>query len=692
MVIGLALVLVTGGTILFMRLTTPIVKHLTETEQRYQRIFRNAPVPIWEQDFSGVVEALQDLRTAGVSALEQYLDANPQQLQRLVGKVRLKEANGAALRLFGASSGRQFTTWFETSFVPTTLDMSVDKLQALWEGREALLTRTLAVQTLDGRDRTIILSIVIPSKDDGYHSALVSALDVTADVRLRRREQELDLIMASTGEGIFGMDSQGRCIFVNRAALRMLGYQDESQLLGRDMHSMVHHTCRNGTPLPREECPIYRARCQNTVVHLQDEELWRADGTSFPAEYRSYPMLRDGKVVGTVVNFTDITDRKERETQHIHAQKMQIMGRLTGGIAHDFNNLLTIILVNLRMLARRLEVKVDAETLELVDDALSAAEDGAAVTDRWLVFSRRQPAQPRLWDLNLLLRDLQRLLRRVTGDEIELIVHEAGNPLPVLIDPQQLENAILNLAINARDAMPEGGRLTIEAQHRHIDVAEPASHSVLKPGTYAVVSVTDTGIGMPTEAVKRAVEPFYTTKPPGKGSGLGLSVVLRFAQQAGGGLTIDSAPAQGTTVALFLPQVAIIRGEREEAPPLQPPADGAGKTATILVVEDDPRTRRLAARILSELGYRVLAADNAMAAIRILETDAGIIDLLFSDVVMPGAMDGRALGYWARRHHPALKVLLTSGFPEQVSDDLSLPLLEKPYSQEQLQEAIRTLL
>jgi len=697
MVIGMALVLVTLGAVLFVRLTGPIVKHLSESKQRYQCIFRNVPVPIWEQDFSGVREALQDLRRSGVTELKAYLAANPDALRQLVAKVRIKEANEAALQLFGARSGVQFTTWFEKVLVPATLETSIDKLQALWQGRQARLSRTVTVQSLDNRDLTIILSVVVPRAGAEYRGVLVSALDVTADVKLRRREAELALIMASTGEGIFGMDSQGRCSFVNRAALQMLGYHEESELLGREMHSLIHHTCRDGTPLPREDCPIYRACCQDAMVCLEDEELWRADGTSFPAEFRSYPMLRDRAVVGTVVTFTDITERKERQYRHIHAQKMEVIGKLTGGIAHDFNNLLTIILANLRMLSERFEGRADEDTQELLEDALSAAEDGAAVTERLVDFCRRRAMEPRLADLNLLLGDLRGLAQRVIGDDIELILCRADEPLPVLVDPQQLENAVLNLAINARDAMPKGGKLILEATRRYVDVGQSVGYARLEPGAYAVVSVADTGKGMSAEVARRAVEPFYTTKAPGKGSGLGLSMVSRFADQAGGGLSIESAPGKGTTVSLFFPEADAMEDERDQvAETRRPPLAASGKITTILVVEDEQRTRRLARRALSELGFQVLEAENAAAAASLLEKDANV-DLLFTDVVMPGVIDGRDLGYWARLCRPGLKVLLTSGFPQQEPEQQApsgstIPFLQKPYSKQQLQEAIQGLL
>ncbi|SDX58869.1 hybrid sensor histidine kinase/response regulator [Thiocapsa roseopersicina] len=693
MVIGLASVLITVGTVLFVRLTDPIVRHLNETEQRYQLIFRGAPVPIWEQDISGVGEALQELRRSGVKDLKRHLADHPHVLRQLLGRVRIKEANAAALALFGARSGRRFNAWFERSSIPAILDLSADNLQAMWDGCEALLNHTVSVKTLDGRDLIVNLSMMVPSASEAHRSVPVSALDVTAELNLRRREDELALILASTGEGIFGMGVGGTCTFVNRAALRMLGYRNEQSLLGQDMHSLIHHSCRDGTPLPREDCPILRACCHNEAVRLEDETLWRADGTRFPAQYSSYPMSRDGDLVGTVVTFTDITERKARDAQLLQSQKMEVVGQLTGAIAHDFNNLLTIILTNLHLLDEKLDTTADPEIDELLDDATSAARDGAGLTRRLLAFSRRQPLEPKRMDLDLFLEHTGRFLRRVSGEDIQVVVQRGAGPLTVHVDRQQLENTLLNLAINARDAMPDGGTLTIASRRQWIGPAESASHPGLSPGSYAVVSITDTGVGMSPESLFRAVEPFYSTKPMGKGTGLGLSTALGFAQQSGGDLSIRSAPGQGTTVSLFLPEAAPAASDTPRGPIPEAASKGS---LTVLVVDDERRIRRLARGTLSELGYRVLEAENAAAAARLLEEDA-CIDLLFTDVRMPGEIDGRTLGQWARLKRPGLKVLLTSGFPQYppAPEGLGgepLPLLKKPYSKEQLQQAVQAML
>ncbi len=318
--------------------------------------------------------------------------------------------------------------------------------------------------------------------------------------------------------------------------------------------------------------------------------------------------------------------------------------------------------------------------------------DGASLTRRLLAFSRRQPLEPQWMDLDLFIQHTGRFLRRVTGEDIDLVVQRDGGPLPVHVDRQQLENGLLNLAINARDAMPDGGTLTITARRACLGAEEAARHG-LSPGNYVVVSIADTGVGMSPETLRRAIEPFYSSKPIGKGSGLGLSTALGFARQSGGDLSITSAPGEGTTVSLFLPEAAPAAAQAPRGPGLHlVPKD----SVTVLVVDDERRMRRLARRTLSELGYRVIEAENAAAAARLLEKDASV-DLLFTDVAMPGEIDGRTLGQWARLERPGLKVLLTSGFPQPVDAEgtpggEALPFLKKPYSREQLQEAVQTLL
>lgn len=536
-------------------------------------------------------------------------------------------------------------------------------------------------------------------------SALFIALGTILFVRLTNpmiaalsaREQKLALILASTGEGIFGMDTDGRCTFANKSALRMLGYRDEQALLSRDMHELMHHSEVDGTPRSREHCAVHQALHDNKSVFKDDETLWRADGSSFFAEYRAYPMRKGGTVVGAVVAFVDITQRKERDQQLVQAQKMEVLGQLTGGIAHDFNNLLTIILGNLRLLRDDGAEADEKARRECMEDAISAAEDGADLTRRLLAFSRKKTLMAEWSDVNEFIRESRGFLQRVLGEDINLELLLSEGSLPIRTDRQQLHSAILNLAINASDAMPTGGVLSIETGR--IDFADRWPRADIyppdvAPGSYVAIKVTDSGTGMPEEVMRRAVEPFFTTKKPGQGSGLGLSMVYEFANQSGGALGLRSALRQGTEVSLFLPEAK--QPAVPGSPELPDRQEQTGKIgATVLVAEDETRLRRYACRSLAALGYNVLESGNAAEARRWLE-DPRHIDVLFSDIVMPGDMNGTALARWAVRHRPDLKVLLTTGYSEEVRREREIeaagfPVIEKPYSKDQLGAAINGL-
>ncbi len=498
---------------------------------------------------------------------------------------------------------------------------------------------------------------------------------------LRRREEELELILASTGEGIFGMDAGGKCTFANDSAVKMLGYTSEADLLGRDMHELMHHSQADGSPRHKHECAVYQALRENRAVVREEETLWRADGSGFYAEYRAYPMRRNGVPIGAMVTFVDITESKARDRQLVHAQKLDVLGQLTGGIAHDFNNLLTIVLGNLRFLRDEPAIQADKETREMVEDALSAAQGGADLTHRLLAFSRKQELQPVTTDVNAFLRENQRFLQRVIGEGIALELAIADHPLTIRADPQQLHSAILNLAINAADAMKGDGRLAIATER------QAATDAMGEPSAIVVIRVSDTGEGMDSELARQALEPFFTTKEPGKGSGLGLSMVYGFARQSGGDLRIHSDPGDGTTVSLSLPEADAEEASRADAVarPQSLPQAGGGN---VLVVEDEPALRRFAERSLQSLGYRVVLAGDAAAALEILRRNDNI-DVLFSDIVMPGAMDGRALAGWVTANRPEIAVLLTTGFSSEIpaegdSAAEDFPILAKPYSREEL--------
>lgn len=391
----------------------------------------------------------------------------------------------------------------------------------------------------------------------------------------------------------------------------------------------------------------------------------------------------------------EVRRREIAEEALRQSQKMEAIGRLTGGIAHDFNNHLTVISSNIELLQRRLPAG-SASLVRLTDAAMTGVQRAATLTHRLLAFSRQQPLEPEPLDAGRLVSNISDLLRRTLGESIAIETVLPGGVWLTRVDANQLESALLNLAVNARDAMQEGGTLTIETANAHLDDAYVASHAEVTAGQYVMLAVTDTGTGMTPEVVSKAIEPFFTTKPLGRGTGLGLSMVYGFVTQSGGHLAIDSNPGHGSTVKIYLPR--FIREETRDAPAMEVPkgAQPSAKGETILVVEDDEGVRRSSVESLREMGYEVLEAGDAMEGVRLI-VDRGGIDLLFTDVGLPGGVNGRALADAARSARPGLRVLFTTGYTRNAilrngTLDPDVHFIPKPFNLAALAAKIREVL
>ena len=399
-----------------------------------------------------------------------------------------------------------------------------------------------------------------------------------------------------------------------------------------------------------------------------------------------------GKPIRMAGTVQDITEVKQTEAQLQQAQKMEAVGQLTGGVAHDFNNLLTVILGNLQLLERRVEG--DARIQKRVRRASDAALRGADLTKRLLAFSRRQVLEPEVVGLDGLVAGMDDLLRRTLGEAIEIKTALADELWPATVDRHQLESALLNLAINARDAMPSGGKLTIETANSRLEDEYVARHAYVVTGDYVMLAVTDTGTGMSPEVIEHAFEPFFTTKGAGKGSGLGLSMVYGFVKQSRGHVNIYSEEGHGTTVKLYLPRAK--PGDEAVAEEAAPEVVVRSEGETILVVEDDAAVREIAVALLEDRGYRVLEAGDGRTALGVLDEHPDI-DLLLTDVVMPGGMGGPDLARNARERRPDLKVLYTSGYTENAIVhggvlDEGVEMIGKPYQTEELAQKVRQVL
>ncbi|HSZ94640.1 MAG TPA: ATP-binding protein [Acetobacteraceae bacterium] len=430
----------------------------------------------------------------------------------------------------------------------------------------------------------------------------------------------------------------------------------------------------------------FKARRPFTVSY----RLKRRDGVYREILDNGAAFYRDGEFAGYFGSCIDISDRMEMEKQLRQAQKMEAIGQLTGGVAHDFNNLLHIISGNLELLAK--DIPPQGQVQRRIQNAMAAVARGSKLTGHLLSFARRQSLEPRAVNLGRIIRGIDDLLRRTLGEAIEIETVIAGGLWNTYVDPTQVETALLNLAVNARDAMGGRGRLTIEVGNACLGDDYAAKHREVAAGRYVMVAIADTGCGMPPELAERVFDPFFTTKAVGEGTGLGLSMVHGFVKQSGGHIKICSEPGHGTTVRIYLPRSLMQEDQSVKV------AGGpvVGGSEVILLVEDDENVRGATAEMLSDLGYRVLLAHNADTAMTIIESGASI-DLLFTDVVMPGELDARELARQAQLRLPALQVLFTSGYTDSAIAhggqlDDGVELLSKPYMQEELARKLRKIL
>ena len=508
---------------------------------------------------------------------------------------------------------------------------------------------------------------------------------------LRTSEERLRRIAENSPSAISLRDLDGRFVIINRQFEAWHGF-DAARATGRTVGELfAPDLAQCYAAQDREVLEAGRAINQEVEIALQDGAAHSVLMTTFPVHDGA------GAVIGVGTIGTDLSAHKRAQDELRQAQKMEALGQLTGGVAHDFNNLLAVILGNLELVQEM--VDEGSELSELVEDALDSASSGAELTHRLLAFGRRQNLHPQTIDPRQLIEDMSRLLERTLGRMIEVIKVLPERLWNVEVDRSQAETGLLNLAINARDAMPDGGTLTIEAANVENPVLQAMPHDQLRPGYYVRISVADTGAGMPPDVVERALQPFFTTKDVGQGSGLGLSMVYGFLKQSGGGIEIVSDPGRGSTMRLYLRRAAFEPGHI----PAIPPDDHRGRGETILVVEDQPEVRRLTTRILSRLGYQVLEAENGSSALELLEARSDI-DLMLADVVLPGRVSGTALAQQANGRYPKLKILHISGYAHGTrgeagadgetpdGSDRPIRLISKPVRKNELAAIVRSTL
>lgn len=519
-------------------------------------------------------------------------------------------------------------------------------------------------------------------------SAALGELAATLETRVEERTRERNRAWRMSQDLLVMAETNGTLTAVNAAWTTWLG-RGERELVGSTFMEFTHPDDLQAT------LSAFGGILDGPLTTPYEYRLRHKDGT-----YRWFAWtaaFEDGLVYANGRHTT--AEREQRaaleqaEQQLRQAQKMEAIGQLTGGIAHDFNNLLTGITGSLELMRNRISQGRVGDIDRYMTVAQGAAKRAAALTHRLLAFARRQTLDPKPTNVNRLVLEMEELIRRTIGPQIALEVVGAASAWPALIDPGQLENALLNLCINARDAMPRGGRITVETANKWLDEAAARQHD-MPPGQYLSVCVTDTGTGMSPEIVARVFEPFFTTKPIGEGTGLGLSMVHGFARQSGGQVRIYSEVDEGTTVCLYLPRHY---GQMDDDGVVQRIAavKRAGSGETVLIVDDEPSIRMLVTEVVEEMGYTALEAGDSVAGLKVLQSDVRI-ELLITDIGLPGGMNGRQMAEAGRAKRPDLRVLFITGFAENSlmnhgQLDRSVQVLTKPFSIETLASRVREL-
>jgi len=534
-----------------------------------------------------------------------------------------------------------------------------------------------------------------------YIENLTEHQNIQLDERVRRRTAQLENANANLSRANSENSriaaalrrSEERLRLINDTIPILIGYVDKNEVYqyankGYSDWFNVPEGAVTGNSIPdvigpevyaQVRDPVRKALSGQQVTY--EYQTIRNGQTMFARSTLVPETLPEGDTLGFFVFSYDITEQKRMQAALIQAQKMEAVGQLTGGLAHDFNNLLTVIIGNLAALQDHRPH--DAEVNEFVEPALQSARRGVQLIKRLLTFSRQQPLEPQAVDIGRLIAGMSKLVRRSVPESIAVSTDLASASIHALVDPGQLESALLNFALNARDAMPDGGRLHIAARPVELESIEAEAFEIT-PGAYAMIEVADNGCGMDATTLARVYEPFFTTKRFGLGSGLGLSMAYGFVKQSAGGLSIRSHPGQGTTVLMALPLT------RPEADPETPSEDEplAHGGELVLLVEDDAEVRRVVRQQLVDLGYPVIEAENGVQALEMI-AQIPDIDLMISDVIMPGGLNGHQLASQVQAERPDMRIVLMSGYTDEIVSQNALPVLNKPFGRQDLVRAIQ---
>ncbi|MBL4801434.1 MAG: PAS domain S-box protein [Emcibacter sp.] len=804
---------VTGVVLVFRDITAEhtVQQELHKSKERFQRLFENAEVSIWNEDMSAVLSSMNTLREEGVTDLRQYLIDNPQAAWDMLDKLRVIQVNKATLKLFKAKTHDCFLHTIHKTFGPNTIQTFIEELCAIWD-KKKIYRSEADFLTFDGETINTIISFQIPETDEEFKSIPVSIIDITelklAEMAQKESEERLSLHQESSPLGVISWDKSMTCTQWNPAAEKIFGYT-EDEVLGhhcmemlvppnfndemaelrkkiiqntRSTHSINENITKDGriivcewfnTPLINEKgvtigiTTIVQDITKHKIIedklrilsraveqspasiiitntdgaieyvnpkfedstgysakevmgknprflssgHTSQEEyaaLWnnivsgkkwhgefhnkRKDGSLF-WEFTSISCITDKK--GTTTHFLavneDITERKKIEEHLRRSQKMEAVGELAGGIAHDFNNLLGVIIGNIDLMKRKVEE--GSKLQQHMEKAQNAALRGSSLTQRLLNFAHQRPEIGKLANVNKTILNLEDLVGKSMTSKISLETNLADDLWMVELNTGDFEDMLINLSLNARDAMPNGGRLIIETHNKLIDLNSSDHTEKLEPGEYVEITVSDTGTGIPKDITTKIFDPFFTTKEKDKGTGLGLAMVYGFIQRTKGRITVYSEVGIGTTFKIHLP-----RSHATAEPILKPVKTDIALpegTESILIVDDEKELTVIASNILEKLGYKTICVYNADEALHILETKK--IDLLFSDIVMTGPLNGFDLANIASKEYPKLNILLTSGFVGKMQDSEEIEkwgskIIAKPYRNSELAIRIRETL
>lgn len=652
---------------------------------RYRALYDLVPVAIWEEDWTGVMDVMRKLKAEGVRDIFDYPSKTPGFVESLLARLKVLAVNKAALDMFRAESEQELIRRAPEIFVaddPHSVFQTA--LNAILRG-ETRLDGKNRLRRLDGEEVHVMFRIALPDIEDAHPRVVICEMDVSAETKANER---FELVTHATSDVIWDFDIVNDTLWSSEGLQRVFGLDP-----GQMHNSLENWTARiHPDDLPRAMAQFDEILYDGRNDWIQEYRFRRGD-ESYAIVKDEGHVLRDraGRAVRMVGSLVDITEQRKLEARLVQSQKLEAMGRLTGGIAHDFNNLLTIILGSLEALEER--VRGDDVALRHLAPALQAVDRSTELISQLLSYARKQPLAPRAINMSQQLMNTMEMITRALGETIDVAVRTQSGLWRFRADPGQFDNALLNLGINARDAMPDGGTLTIASRNTVIESSNPLVEKGLTPGKYVLVAVADTGHGMDLTTSAQAFDPFFTTKEVGAGSGLGLSMVQGFAHQSNGLANIRSTPGQGTIVELYLPAlVADVSRAPDAAPDAIKPPSGDGQ---ILLVEDQDMVREHIVVVLESLGYSVMTADCAAKAVEILK-DNPPPDLLLTDIVLPGGVSGLMLAETARTLFPDLPVRFTSGYSETgfgaaTSEHLiaGQTLLRKPFRRRELATFVR---